>query len=130
MSPLFRKSVEKVAQEAAGLAELERLRGLGANDLALAILPALGPDGIAHARAGVRPQHLCDWLTASFPGAFKFNPLQLLLPVRDGRQRLEHANLVSSSSLDRASLWRLTSLGETALADGTARTYLAGPTGP
>jgi hypothetical protein len=127
---LFRKSAEKVVQEAAGLAELERLKDLAADDMALAILPALGPNGIPHARAGVRPQQLCKWLTAGFPGISKFNPGQLLLQVREGLQRLEHANLVISPSLDRTSLWRLTGLGETALANGTASTHLAEPTGP
>lgn len=118
MSPLFGKSEEKAAQEAAALAELERLKGLPVADLAGELLPAFGPDGIPHARAGVRPQQLCKWLMGSYPRASKFNPGQLLMPVREGLQNLEHAELVTSSGLDRASIWRVTRLGENQLAQG------------
>jgi hypothetical protein len=45
MSPLFRKSEKKVAAEAAMQAEIERLKALSVEDLAVALLPGWGPDG-------------------------------------------------------------------------------------
>lgn len=122
---LFGRNPEKAAQAAAAEAELERLRSLPVEELAVAILPALGPDGIPHARAGIRVQPLCKWLVADYPGASKFNPGQLMIPVRDALQRLEHANLVSSTPYERQSVWRITTLGETALAENATERYLS-----
>ena len=119
MSPLFRKSDEKAAHDAATQTELERLRDIPAAELGVELLPALGPDGIPHARGGVRPQQLCKWLMEAYPGASKFNPGQLLIPVREALQSLEHAELVYSSGLERTSVWRLTRAGEDRLASTT-----------
>lgn len=122
MSPLFRKSEEKVAQETAAQTEIERLKALSVNDLAIELLPGFGPDGSkGHS---LRMQQLCTWLVRDFPSAGKFNPLQMLGPVREGLQKLEHAELVYSSTHDRASIWRITRLGETALREGTIEQHV------
>jgi hypothetical protein len=51
----------------------------------------------------------------------------LLIPVREGLQRLEHANLVmqmASRSVDSSTRWRITKTGEEALAAGDAAAML------
>ncbi len=123
---LFRKSEEKVTQERAAQTEVDRLKELSVDDLAAELLPAFGPEGIPHSGGGLRPQELCKWLLTSYPRAFWINPGQLLMPVREGLQRLEHANLLSSAPYERMTVWRITRLGETALAEGKARQYLGG----
>jgi hypothetical protein len=115
VSPLCRRSAEPDAGDAAALAKYEELRALTPAQP----LPALGAEGIPHARGGVAPQALCKWLLEDTPGAGKYNPLQLLLPVREAPQRLEHASLVTCSGRDRATVWRITELGETSLTDGS-----------
>lgn len=121
---LFRKSEEKVAQEKAAQAEVDRLMALPVDDLAAELLPAFGPEGIPHSGGGIRPQELCKWLLASYPRSFWINPGQLLMPVREGLQALEHANLLSSAPYERMTIWRITRLGDTALAEGKTRQYL------
>ena len=53
---LFRKSEEKKAREAALQAEVDRLRGLSPDGLALEVLPALGSDQLKRRITGVRVQ--------------------------------------------------------------------------
>jgi hypothetical protein len=53
--------------------------------------------------------------------------MQLLVVVREALQRLEHADLVWSTQSDGSSRWKLTRLGEQALAEGTAEQYLKPP---
>jgi hypothetical protein len=126
VSPLFRRGNETSASDTEALARYEHLRGLSPTALAALLLPGLGPDGVAHASGGVAPQVLCNWLLVDTPGAAKFNPLQLLLPVREALQQLEHASLVTMSGRDRATIWRITALGETTLTDGSLATRLPG----
>lgn len=127
MSPLFRKSEEQVAQQAAAEAELKRLESLSVDDLALAILPAFGPDGLQRGYSGVRVQDVCKWLMSSYPGK-SFNALQLLGPVNEGIQRLENAGLVLRRVQDGGgSRISVTRLGATTIADGTAQQKLSGP---
>jgi hypothetical protein len=118
MSPLFRKSEKKAAQEAAVQAEIERLRTLSAEALAVALLPCLGPDG-ANQGNSVRGQQVCDYLLRDFPGAGRQQPLRLMTPVGEALEMLKRAELVSSISHQRLPFWRLTRLGETTLAEGT-----------
>src|ERR1035441_8738194 len=61
MSPLFRKSEKKIAEEAAAQAEIERLKTLSVEDLAVALLPGLGAVG-ANQGHSVRVQQLCNYL--------------------------------------------------------------------
>jgi hypothetical protein len=120
---LFRKSETKIAQAAAVQAEMERLRALSVADLAMALLPGLGPD-VAGAGRHVRPQQLCEYLLREFPGAGQMKPLQLMAPVNRALEKLERAELVSSISYERSPRWRITRLGVSALTDGTTEQYM------
>lgn len=126
MSPLFRRNSEPTAVDTQAQARLAELGTMPPAELARQLLPGLGPEGVPHARGGVTPQVLCKWLVEDTPGVAKFNPLQLLMPVREALQQLEHASLVTQSGRDRATIWRITRLGETALADGTLASHLPG----
>lgn len=123
---LFRKSEERIAREAAAQTEIERLRKLSAEELAVILLPRLGPE---HTPPGhhLRPQQLCEYLLRDFPGIGQTRPLQLMAPVRRALDRLDDAGLVSSFSYERSPIWRITSLGTRVLADGTADRHLVEP---
>ncbi len=120
---LFRKSEEKIALEAAAQAEIARLRALNVEELASIVLVGLGPEGVAPGR-NLRPQQLCEHMLSAFPGVGQTRPLQLMAPVRRALDRLEDAGLVSSMSYERSPLWRITSLGTSVLAEGTAEHHL------
>jgi hypothetical protein len=123
MVRLFRKSEEKLAREAAAQAEIDRLRTLGAEELAVILLVGMGPEVVGPGRH-LRPQQLCEYLLRDFPGIGQMRPLQLMAPVRRALDRLEEAGLVSSMSYERSPVWRITSVGVTALADGSAEHHL------
>jgi hypothetical protein len=116
MSRLFHRSEKNVAEQAALQAEIERLRGLSAEDLAVLLLPGMQPDG---PRTSLRVQQLCSYLVRDFPGAGQQKPLVLMSYVNEALGKLEKAGLVSSLYLQRAPVWRITHLGETSLAAGT-----------
>src|SRR5947209_6891508 len=123
VSPLFRRSEEKAARKAAAKREIERLRALRADELAVAVMPGLGPNGPTHGTS-VRVQQLCGYLLADHPGAGQTDTLDLLAPVRRALDMLHGAGLVSTISVQRDPLWRITPLGEIALAEGTVRQRL------
>ena len=123
MSPMFRKSAEKVAEEAAAQAEIKRLKALSVNDLAVELLRGLGPNG-ANKGYSVRVQQLCTYLVRDFPGAGNIKTLELMSRVGEGLQRLEQAELVYEISHQRSSVWRITRLGEATLADGTIQQHI------
>ena len=100
MSPLFRRSEEKTARRAAAKQEIERLRALSVDDLAVKLLPGLGPDGPTHGTS-VYPQQLCGYLLADHPGAAQMETLDLLAPVNRALDRLEDSRLVSPISIQR-----------------------------
>lgn len=125
MSPLFRRSPEKMERRAAAKREIERLRGLSVEDLAVDLLPGLGPDGPTQGHSVTR-QQLCRYLLAEHPGAGQMDTLDLLVPVRRALERLEQAGLVSPISVQREPVWQITPAGETTLADGTVRKRLTG----
>jgi hypothetical protein len=125
MSPLFRRSEEKVARKAAAKREIERLRALSIDDLAVDVLPGLGPDGPTHGHSVTR-QQLCRYLLADHPGAGQMDTLDLLLPVRKALERLEGCGLVYPISVQREPVWQITALGEATLTDGTLRQRLTG----
>jgi DNA-binding transcriptional ArsR family regulator len=118
MSPLFRKSEEQLAQRAAADAEITRLKALSVEDLALDMLPSMGPDG-ALGKTSVRTQQLCEYLLRDFPGAKRSKALDLLAPVLEALEALQREGLVTTVSIQRSPNWRITSLGKTALAQGT-----------
>ncbi|HEY1569541.1 MAG TPA: hypothetical protein VGF68_21095 [Solirubrobacteraceae bacterium] len=127
MAPFFRKSEEKVALRAAAQTEIDRLKGLSPEELAVLVLPGLGAENAGPGR-NLRPQQLCEYLLRDFPGIGQTMPLLLMAPVRRALERLEAAELASSTAaLTRSLLWTITSLGMTALAEGTAERRLAAP---
>jgi hypothetical protein len=123
---LFGKSEERIAREAAAQAEIERLRALTTEELAVLLLPALGPDVTprGHHR---RSQQLCEYLLRDFPGAGQTRTLQLMSPVRRALEKLQDAGLVSAFHLERSPLWQITSLGTNVLAEGTTERHLVVP---
>ena len=123
MVRLFRKSEEKIAQEAAAQGEIDRLKTLSPKELAVMVLAGLGPEVTAQG-VHLRPQQLCEYLLRDFPGHGQSKPLQLMFRVRRALNTLEDAGLVSSFSYERSPVWRITSLGESVLADGTAEDRL------
>ena len=122
MSPLFRSRVDKVAQ-AAAQAEIERLKALSVNDLAVKLMAGLGRNG-ANSGYSVRVQQLCTYLVRDFPGAGQLQTLELMSAVCEGLQRLEQAELVYEISHQRSPVWRITRLGEATLADGTIQDHI------
>ena len=125
MSPLFRRSEEKAARKAAAKQEIERLRALSVDDLAVRLLARVGA-GRPDAGQSIRRQQLCDYLLADHPGAGQMDTLDLIAPVRRALDMLEAVGLVSPISVQREPLWRITPLGESALAEGTVRQRLEG----
>jgi hypothetical protein len=125
MSPLFRRSPEKAERKAAAKREIERLRALSVDDLAVNLLPGLGPDGPTHGQSVTR-QQLCRYLLPDHPGAGQMDTLDLMAAVRRALDRLHGAGLVDTISVQREPYWQITPLGETTLADGTARQRLTG----
>jgi hypothetical protein len=125
VSPLFGKSEEKAAQEAAAEAEVERLNALPVATLAAEIMPAFGPDGPRSAGGrGINILQVANWLIASYPRGTKYLQ-QLQTPVREGVQALEHAGLVQRwGPASAGSRLSATRLGETALAEGDVLRHL------
>ena len=122
----FRKSEQKIAAEAAVQAEIERLRALSIEELAVVLLPGLGPDGPSPGNY-LRPQQLCEYLLRDVPPAGQLKPLQLMARVNRALDTLEDADLVSSRSYQRSPVWRITSLGEATLAKGTIEQHVIKP---
>jgi hypothetical protein len=120
VSPLFRRSPEKTERRAAAAREVERLRALGVDELAVAVMPGLGPDGPTKGTS-MRVQQLCEYLLTDFPGAGQRATLDLLASVRRALDLLQGAGLVAPISVQRDPVWRITPLGEIALAEGTVR---------
>jgi hypothetical protein len=125
VSPLFRRSEEKVARKAAAKQEIERLRALSVFDLATLVLPGLGPDGPTRG-ASAFPQQLSDWLLKDYPGAGFQDTLDLIAAVNKALDLLKDAHLVGTISLQRTPRWQITPLGESALAEGNVRKRLEG----
>jgi hypothetical protein len=118
---LFRKSEKQVAEAAALQAEIERLKALDVDSLAVVLLPGLRPDGPG---TSMRVQQLCCYLVRDFPGAGQQKPLVLSAYVNDALKKLEKAELVSPLYLQRSPVWRLTPLGGRTLTEGTIKEQL------
>jgi hypothetical protein len=126
VSPLFGNREDKAAQDAAALAEIERLSSLPAADLAAEMMPAFGPDGPRVPGGGLGILQVMTWLMSSYPRGNK--GLSRLLPAaREGVQVLENAGLVqvlqrgSDGSVGRLTVTRL---GEQALTEDSVHRYL------
>ncbi len=118
MSPLFRRSEEKLAQRAAADAEIARIRERNIDALAIELLPVMGPDGIGKG-VTVRSQQLCEYLLRDYPAGKGMKALDLLSPVREALEELERSGLVEARHWQRTPVWRITRLGKQVLADGT-----------
>jgi hypothetical protein len=119
---------EKRAREGQAQEEIDRLKGLAPEQLAAEILPVMGSDDLKAKLSGARVQEISKGMLDGFGSSMRVNPGMLLIPIREGLQRLEHANLVmqmASSNVDSSSRWRITKTGEEALAAGDAGAKLA-----
>jgi hypothetical protein len=122
------KREEKRAREGQAQEEIDRLKGLAPEQLAAEILPVMGSDDLKSKLSGARVQEISKGMLDGFGSSMRVNPGVLLIPIREGLQRLEHANLVmqmASSNVDSSSRWRITKTGEEALAAGDAAAKLA-----
>jgi hypothetical protein len=124
---MFGRGKEKRAREQQAQEEVERLKGLAPEQLALEVLPALGSDQLKGRLTGVRVQAIVKQMLDGFGSSWSVNTGVLLIPVREALQRLEHANLIlqmASSNVDSSTNWRITKAGEEALAAGDAAAKL------
>jgi hypothetical protein len=122
----FRKSEQKLAEEAEVRAEIDRLKALSVGEFAVLVLPGLGPDGPGPGHY-LRSQQLCEYLLRDVPRPSQLQPLQLMARVNRALDKLEDAELVSSMAYQRSPVWRITSLGEATLADGTIEQRILKP---
>lgn len=129
--PLFHKSDDKIAKEAAAQAEFERLNTLSPADLAIEVMPAYGPDG-PHGHGpdgGINILQALLWLNqAHFPSGISYIR-QLQEPVREAIQALDHAGLVITSAGPQGAWTAPTRLGLASLGDGTLSERLGGNPG-
>jgi hypothetical protein len=123
---LFGNKEEKVAQEVAGEAEVSRLTGLSAEDLAVELMPAFGPDGArSKGREGTPPMQIVQWLMSDYPRHPSLRPL--VDSVLAALSSLERGGLLRGSASGigtGAQRYALTPIGEEALADGSVRQCL------
>jgi GNAT superfamily N-acetyltransferase len=126
VSPLFRKSPEKQAQQAAAQVEIDRLRALSTIDLAVDLLPGLGPDGPRGGNVVPAQELAIKYLLREHPGAGRLQRLDLVGPTNRALNKLEEEGLVRSISYQRTPMWRITDEGKAALADGKVRERLGG----
>jgi hypothetical protein len=125
---VFGRGEDKRARDQQAQAEVDRLQAMSPDELALEILPALGADELKGRLTGVRVQAILKQMFAGSGSSWRVNTGVLLIPVREGLQRLEHANLVmqmASSNVDAATNWRITRAGEEALAADNAAAALS-----
>ena len=126
----FGNKAEKQAKAVAAQAESERLVALPAYELAAEVLPAFGPGGMKK-KSGRRqgPVEVLAWL---LPNATVKYRQPVLGPVIEALGVLEHADLLTRHSFGSegaVSTYRITRVGETALATGMVRDQLGIGTG-
>jgi hypothetical protein len=118
---MFRRREEKRAgkrsREAAIQAEVDRLKALGPDALAVEVLPILAAEATKKSRVGhLYVSDICRELVGTVSGRVN---LALKQPVREALQQLEHANLVLQvASADMGTSWRITTEGEQAVGAG------------
>ena len=118
---VFRRGEEKRAEkrdrEAAIQAEVDRLKALSPEGLAVEVLPILAAEAAQSTSGRLYVSDICRKLVGTVSGRAN---LALTQPVREALQRLEHANLVlQSASAEMGSSWRITREGEQAAAAGS-----------
>jgi hypothetical protein len=118
---------EKKAQDAvAAQAALDRLLALPVTDLAVEILPAFAPGAVLGSGGRVNATLAANFLTKQGPrvsGSIK----SMLGPAQEGLQALDRAGLITQGGAPSGTSpsYTVTRLGESALADGSARRYLS-----
>lgn len=120
-------------ERAAARAEVKRLRDLLPADLAAEIMPVFGPAGppvrkIWWGARGIEVLQICDWLMRSERRGYRQRP-RLRTPVTSALHLLEDAGLIENERRwaqlgSLAAALRATSLGQTALADGSVQQRL------
>jgi hypothetical protein len=128
-------AAEKTDKDAAR-AEVQRLRDLSPEGLALEIMPAFGPGGASTERkliwympSGVEVLQLCDWLMRAYGRDYRSRP-RLRGAVTRGLHVLEDAGLIENGRRwtrigALAAKPRATPLGLAALANGTVREHFS-----
>jgi hypothetical protein len=113
----FARREEKRAREAAIQAEVDRLKALSPETLAVEVLPILATEAAKKSRVGhLYVSDICRELVGTVSGRVN---LALKQPVREALQRLEHANLVLQvAQPEMGTSWRITGEGEQAVAAG------------
>jgi hypothetical protein len=125
---LFKRDQDpgREAADAAAQAEVTRLATLPPNAIAAELLPAFGPQGAkSKGRIGTAPMQLIEWLMTDFGRGADTKPLVSAVLV--GMSALERGGLVAETTSGTGSggrLYSVTPLGEKALSDGTAGSYL------
>jgi hypothetical protein len=124
---LLGNTEERRARLLAAEAEAIRLGELPVADLAAELMPAFGAAGPGRGpRREVNLLQVSNWLMRSYPGGAKYRR-DLVRPAREAVRALETAGLIER--LGQANIGRrfaATRLGETAIADGSARQQVGG----
>ena len=124
MSPLFGNREPREAELAAAKSEADRLAALTPAQLAVEVMPAFGPDGPkASQRYGINVFQVGMALMKNTPRG-NSEMRELLQPIREALQVLEHAELITRNSGEDTTWYKATRLGETALAEGSVQTYV------
>jgi hypothetical protein len=124
---MFGNKEQRATEEAAGAAEVERLNSLSTDELAVELMPALGPDGArSKGRSGTAAMAVIQWLVADYPRHPSLRPLADSVPV--ALQRLAAAGLLKSRGSGVGTgvqSYSLTPAGEKALAEGSVAKRLS-----
>lgn len=123
---LFGNRQGKAARHAASEAEVARLKGLGASELAVELMAAFHPgDGGGSPELG--ELQVAMWAMAGTKGSAG-NVAALRDPVREALQVLENANLLTRVPARGGGWFKLSAVGKEAIAGDTVRQVLsAGP---
>jgi hypothetical protein len=120
------KSDKYAAGDAIAQAEVDRLVALAPAELGAEMMAAFGPDGAkAKGNIGVAPIQIIQWLMRSVGRGVSTKPL--IPVVLAGLQAMQNGGLLEARGSGigtGTNTYRLTPVGEKALADGTAASYL------
>jgi hypothetical protein len=124
---LWNRGDKHAESDAIAQAEVDRLVALTPAELGVELMAAFGPDGAkAKGKLGVAPMQVIQWLMRSVGRGVSTKPLVSAVPA--GLQAMTNAGLLEArgSGIGTGTFtYRLTPVGEKALAEGTGATYLA-----
>ena len=124
MSPLFGNREQRDAELASAKAEADRLAALTPAQLAVEVMPAFGSDGPKAAeKYGINVFQVGMALMKDTPRG-NSEMRELLQPIREALQVLEHAELIARNTGRDTALWKATRLGETALTEGSVQAHV------